>query len=185
MRALRPSMPTVYVLKRSLGWSNRRMPNLIQFWVKAYVIRPLKQTSVYAPFLATQVGILYACDEANLYYGVDKSINVQVDIDIHKLLRERIGHTLKGYEKIEIMWMSQAHNMLSGLEMRRLIETVLSKRRRKFTGIHFLHRIDVSITWTNRDLLWHFKAVYIWLEPQNKLLTYELLRDLARQPSLP
>ncbi|KAJ8429159.1 hypothetical protein Cgig2_030296 [Carnegiea gigantea] len=79
----------------------------VRFWVKAYVVPLLKQTLVYARFLATQV----------------------VDVDIHKLLRSgvpiiikgkpiwinlgyvrlpdfcygcgRIGHTLKGYEKID------------------------------------------------------------------------------------
>jgi len=42
------------------------------------------------------VATFYTCDEANLYYGLDKSINFQVDIDINKPLKRGVKTVVKG-----------------------------------------------------------------------------------------
>jgi len=69
-----------------------------RFWVKAYGVPPLKQTSAFARFIAAQAGTFYACtsDETNLYCGTDKSINFQVDIDISKPPRREVRMVVKG-----------------------------------------------------------------------------------------
>ncbi|KAJ8445588.1 hypothetical protein Cgig2_012476 [Carnegiea gigantea] len=69
-----------------------------RFWVKAYGVPPLKQTSAFAQFIAAQLGTFYACtcDEPNLYCETDKSMNFQVDIDISKPLRREVRMVVKG-----------------------------------------------------------------------------------------
>lgn len=60
-----------------------------RFWIKAYDVPALNQTSSFARFFGSKVGEFVGCDEANLC-GVDKSLNFQAEVDIGKALRRGI-----------------------------------------------------------------------------------------------
>ncbi|KAJ8449479.1 LOW QUALITY PROTEIN: hypothetical protein Cgig2_002276 [Carnegiea gigantea] len=82
-----------------------------RFWVKAYDLLGLKQTSSFAKFLGNNIGKFIGCDKASLG-GVDRSVNHQVDVKSEgkaiwitfKFVKladfcyacGRLGHTYKG-----------------------------------------------------------------------------------------
>ncbi|KAJ8429102.1 LOW QUALITY PROTEIN: hypothetical protein Cgig2_023644 [Carnegiea gigantea] len=62
-----------------------------RFWMKAYSVPPKTNDGVRKD-VGVQLGTFLGCDEANLYCGVDKSVNFQVEIDITMPLSSRHSH---------------------------------------------------------------------------------------------
>ncbi|KAJ8440477.1 hypothetical protein Cgig2_013636 [Carnegiea gigantea] len=79
------------LLKRVTGMEqpSEIMFDTVRFWVKAYDVPGLKQTSSFAKFLGNNIGQFVGCDEASLV-GVDLWVNLQVDVDIRRPLRRGI-----------------------------------------------------------------------------------------------
>lgn len=65
------------------------------FWVKAYDVPGIKQTTTVARTLASHIGELVSCDETTMK-GVEKSICFWVDVDISKPLQRGINVVVAG-----------------------------------------------------------------------------------------
>ncbi|KAJ8420194.1 hypothetical protein Cgig2_023774 [Carnegiea gigantea] len=60
-----------------------------RLWVKAYDVPTLRQTPSFAKLLGNKVGTFVGCEDTTIY-GIDKSINFKVDIDIMKPLKRGV-----------------------------------------------------------------------------------------------